>query len=253
MLSQSKSVRAERAPKSAYPMLENFRVVRLKFTKTGSMQYISHLDLQRNFARVLTRAGIPVWYTKGFNPHVKIVFGLPLSVGAQSVCEYVDIRIERDMSCEEIAARLNAEMTEEMQVIEAYVPAEGSEFAAISWAEYDICLQCEGLTDELPAAVESYLTTSPIMIEKKSKSGVREIDMTTLIRSVKASYAQENGERVLYLRCVLGAAGADYLNPEYVVGALREKFGLLQCDATKEEYSILRRRVLLADGETEFA
>jgi hypothetical protein len=77
--------------------------------------------------------------------------------------------------------------------------------------------------------------------------------MTTLIRSVKASYIDENDVRALCLRCVLGAAGADYLNPEYVVGALREKFGLLQCDATKEEYSILRRRVLLADGETEFA
>ena len=252
MLSQSKSVRAERAPKSAYPMLENFRIVRLKFTKTGSMQYISHLDLQRNFARVLTRAGIPVWYTKGFNPHAKIVFGLPLSIGAQSVCEYVDIRIERDMSCEEIMARLNAEMTEEMQVVRAYVPT-GSEFAAITWAEYDICLQCEDLSDELPEAVESYLTTSPIMIEKKSKSGVREMDMTTLIRSVKASYIDENGARVLCLRCVLGAAGADYLNPEYVVGALRAKFGLLQGDVTQEVYSIVRRCVLLADGETEFS
>ena len=253
MLSQSQGVRANRAPKSIYPMLENYRVVRLKFSKTGSMQYISHLDLQRNFARVLTRAGIPVWYTKGFNPHAKIVFGLPLSVGAQSVCEYVDIRIERDMPCEEIMARLNAEMIEEMQVSMAYVPAEDSDFVAITWAEYDICLLCDGLTDELPAAVESYLTTSPITIEKKSKSGVREIDMTTLIRSVKASYVQENGERVLCLRCVLGACGADYLNPEYVVGALKEKFGLLQGDMTKEAYSILRRRVLLSDGETEFA
>ena len=101
MLSESQGVRAHRAPKTAYPMLEGFRTVRMKFSKVGSMQYISHLDLQRNFARVLIRAGIPVWYTKGFNPHAKIVFGLPLSVGAQSVCEYVDVRIERDMPCEE--------------------------------------------------------------------------------------------------------------------------------------------------------
>ena len=252
MLPESQNKRVNRAPKESYPMLDNFRIVRLKFSKTGSMQYISHLDLQRNFARVLTRAQIPVWYTKGFNPHVKLVFGLPLSIGAQSVCEYIDIRIERDMPCEEIAERLNEQMTSEMQVIAAYVPQTGNDFCTIAWAEYDIRIHCDGLTDELPAASQAYLTTSPIMIEKKSKSGVREIDMVTLVRSVAASYEQERGVRTLCLRCVLGASGVDYLNPEYIVRALSEKFGLLQQDPSQEGYSIMRRRVLLADGETEF-
>ncbi len=252
MLSQSQSTRVNRAPKSAYAPLEGFRTVRLKFTKTGSMQYISHLDLQRNFARVLTRAGIPMWYTKGFNPHAKIVFALPLSIGAQSVCEFIDLRIERDMPCDEIAARLNSEMTEEMQVSEAYIPAPDTAFADIIWAEYDIRIRCGGLTDELPAAMQSYLTTSPIVIEKRSKSGLREVDMVPLIRSVSAAYLEENGERVLRLDCVLGASGADYLNPEYVVSVLRERFSLLQGDPAAEEYTIMRRRVLLADGVTEF-
>lgn len=252
MLSQSQELKANRAPKSAYTLLEGFRTVRLKFTKTGSMQYISHLDLQRNFARVLTRAGIPVWYTKGFNPHAKIVFALPLSIGAQSVCEYIDLRIERDMSCEEIAARLNSEMTEEMQVIEAYVPAPDTAFADIMWAEYDIDIHCDGLTDELPASVQSYLTTSPIMIEKKSKSGLREVDMVSLIRAVDATLTETDGTRALHLRCLLGASGADYLNPEYVVKAVAEKFSLLQGDPATEEYTVMRRRVLLDDGVSEF-
>ena len=68
--------------------------VRLKFRKTGNRQYISHLDLQRTFNRVLVRSCIPVWYTKGFNPHIKLVFSTPLSVGTQSVCEYLDIRVD---------------------------------------------------------------------------------------------------------------------------------------------------------------
>jgi radical SAM-linked protein len=252
MLSESQGVRAHRAPKTAYPLLEGFRTVRMKFSKVGSMQYISHLDLQRNFARVLIRAGIPVWYTKGFNPHAKIVFGLPLSVGAQSVCEYVDVRIERDMPCEEIKARMNAEMTEEMQLSEVYLPEGCADFSEISWAEYDIRIFCDGLTDALPDAVQHYLTTSPIMIEKKSKSGVREMDMVPLIRTVAASCELEGAQRVLCLRCTLGACGADYLNPEYVVRALSEKFALMQGDPACEWYEIVRRRVLLADGESEF-
>lgn len=252
MLSQNQELKASRAPKSAYAPIEGFRTVRLKFTKTGSMQYISHLDLQRNFARVLTRAGIPVWYTKGFNPHAKIVFALPLSIGAQSVCEYIDLRIERDMSCEEIAARLNAEMTDEMQVIEAYIPAPDTAFADIIWAEYDIDIRCDGLSDEMPAAVQNYLTTSPIMIEKKSKSGLREVDMVTLVRAVEATLAENDGVRSLHLRCILGASGTDYLNPEYVVKVIAARFSLLQGDPAAEEYTVMRRRVLLSDGKTEF-
>jgi len=88
------------------PELERPRTVRLKFVKLGSLQYISHLDLQRTFNRVIVRACLPVWYTKGFNPHAKLVFSTPLSIGAQSVYEFLDIRIDRDMPCETIMERL---------------------------------------------------------------------------------------------------------------------------------------------------
>ena len=67
--------------KFTLPMLEVPRTVRIKFQKVGNLQYISHLDLQRSFNRVLVRAGLPLWYTKGFNPHIKMVFGMPLPVG----------------------------------------------------------------------------------------------------------------------------------------------------------------------------
>ena len=58
--------------------------MRIKFRKIGRLKYISHLDLQRTFSTGLIRAGIPVWYSKGFNPHPKLVFALTVSVGAES-------------------------------------------------------------------------------------------------------------------------------------------------------------------------
>ena len=97
MLSESKLTEKKRIRE--LEALERPFTVRLKFRKVGSLQYISHLDLQRTFMRVIVRACIPAWYTKGFNPHAKLVFSTPLSVGAQSVCEYLDIRIDREMSC----------------------------------------------------------------------------------------------------------------------------------------------------------
>ena len=58
--------------------------LRIKFTKTGALQYISHLDLHRTFSRLLVRKNVPVWYSEGFTPHPRLVFATPLSVGAES-------------------------------------------------------------------------------------------------------------------------------------------------------------------------
>ena len=67
--------------------------IRAKFYKIGMLQYISHLDLMRTMTRTLTRAGIPAWYSQGFNPRLKITFSLPLSIGTQSECEFFDIKL----------------------------------------------------------------------------------------------------------------------------------------------------------------
>lgn len=50
------------------------REVRLRFSKTGRLKYISHLDINRVMSRALKRAGIPLWYTEGFNPHPYMSF-----------------------------------------------------------------------------------------------------------------------------------------------------------------------------------
>ena len=86
------------------------------------------------------------------------------------------------------------------------------------------------------------------MMDKKSKSGIRQVDITTLIRSLDAYV--EAGE--LHLDAILCVSGADYLNPEYLITALRERFGILPEGDVIGEYSILRTNVYLADGETEF-
>ena len=72
--------------------------IRIKFTKVGSLQFISHLDLNRTMTTVMIRAKIPIYYSEGFNPHPKMVFALPLSIGAESVCELLDIKIVEDIS-----------------------------------------------------------------------------------------------------------------------------------------------------------
>ncbi len=232
--------------KFTLPLLDAPRTMRIRFRKVGNLQYISHLDLQRTFSRVLVRAGLPLWYTKGFNPHIKMVFGLPLPVGTESECEMLDVRIEREMTSEEMLERLNAELTDELRALSVY-PAE-RKFSEIAFAEYTYTVVTDGVDAALCDRVREVLTSGPVRVLKKSKSGESETDIAPLI----ASLGVKGEQGVLTMEAVLCAGEGKYLNPELLVTVLRERLGILSGDPTREHYRILRRRVLLSDGVTEF-
>lgn len=197
--------------------------VRIRFTKVGALQFISHLDLNRTMKTVMIRAGVPIKYSEGFNPHPKMVFALPLSVGAESVCELMDFKLDRPMPSEELIERLNAALPPEMRVTEAYAPTE--KLTAIRYAEYRLESEEDFSTAPLDA--------EEIVVTKRTKSGEKPTDIKPMI----FSYRKEGKTLTL----VLSAAPESYLNPEYIAKLL----GIP--DAT-----ILRTRTLKADGRTEF-
>ena len=60
----------------------------LTFYKKGNMRFISHLDMQRLFRRVLYRANIPLEFSQGFNPHPITNLVQPLSLGFEAEKDY---------------------------------------------------------------------------------------------------------------------------------------------------------------------
>lgn len=244
MLSQGKEGKlTQKRAMRDLPKLDPPKNIRLKFIKVGTLQYISHLDLQRTFNRIIGRACLPVWYSKGFNPHIKLVFSTPLSVGSESVCEYLDIRIEHEISCEEIKERLNAEMTEEFHIVDVYEPR--SDFSDIKWATYKIAIHTCGASGELADKVRATLTEGPLMLTKRTKAGEKEIDIIPLISSVEVSYDAESED--ILIDATVSASSTEYLNPEMLVTALKSRLGILSGSPLEEHYSILRTRLLKQD------
>lgn len=221
------------------------KAVRLGFTKTGNLQFISHLDLARTMSRIVVRAGVPIWYTEGFNPRPKLVFSLPLSVGTQSECEFVDFKVVEDMPYDEIAGRIEAEFAPEMRVNGVWEPVH--KIAEIAWASYDIELHTRKADDDAAREIAEMLKR-PLIITKKSKSGEKEIDIAPLIKESDIRF--ENV--ALVMRCMLSCDSASYLNPEYLIKAIVDKLGIDLENVESEYYSIIRRSVKLADGVTDF-
>lgn len=236
-----------------YEPLTEPKYIRFKFRKVGDLQYISHLDLQKTMGRVLIRAKAPLWYTKGFNPHPKLIFALPLSVGTQSECEYLDVRVERDIPPAVLMEHINAELTEELRFLDAYYAE--SKLEDIYWAEYDFEIKTTGADAQMVGEIERILTAESVIILKKTKKDkkiiFKEVDIASYVKDVSVAF--ECG--VIKINIKLSASinqTHPHINPESIVTMLKDRLDILSGDPVKEEYSIMRSRVFFEDGETDF-
>ena len=89
----------------------------IKYARRGAARFVSHLDMQRAFGRALRRAGLPVKFSEGFNPHIMMSFASPLSVGIGTEGDYLEVRFLEDCTEEDIKKRLNAVLPEDLEVI----------------------------------------------------------------------------------------------------------------------------------------
>lgn len=221
--------------------------VRIRFEKTGALQYISHLDLHRTFCRLLVRKGVPVWYSEGFTPHPRLVFATPLSVGAQSLCEYMDVFVigtAETVDTDVLRWKLRETDIDGLVVTDVYLPQ--TKFSAITDSEYTIRIRTAAADAALAEACNKALQANPLVVLKRTKSGEKDVDIAPQIKS--ASVLLDGDELVVKAR--LCADSSNFLNPEYLVKVLRRECGVLSGDPTVEEYSILRTAVLC--GENDF-
>jgi len=219
---------------------------RLEFSKLGRAKYISHLDLNRTFSHALVRAKIPVWYTMGFNPHTKMTFATPLSVGSESVCEYMDIKIVKDMPADDIKAALSSAFAPGLNIVDVYFPE--TKFNDIAWSEYEMTLHTARASVSLAEDISRLFARDAIKVVKHTKSGEKEVDIKPHILRFDAVY--EDGAVVI--RTALCCDKQNFLNPEYLMKVIKAELGLFAYESIEEGYSIMRREVYFSDGITPF-
>lgn len=161
------------------------REVRLRFSKQGRLKYISHLDINRAMSRAFKRAEIPLWYTEGFNPHPYMSFSLPLSLGVESLCESVDIRIVGSITNDEIKNRMNSVLPEGLKVLDVY--DDFYDNGEISYSDYVYKFQFDDNALALEK-IKSILDGDEILALKKGKQGRKKVFKETNIKSFIDKY-----------------------------------------------------------------
>ena len=115
------------------------KIVRVFFSKTGPAVFISHLDLMRAMQRALKRAGLPVWYTEGYNPHIYLTFALPISLGFEGLRESMDLKVADEVDITGFGARLAPCLPEGIGLVGVDYPV--MKPAEIAFARYRIAIQ----------------------------------------------------------------------------------------------------------------
>lgn len=186
------------------------REVRLRFSKTGRLKYISHLDINRAMSRALKRAQIPLWYTEGFNPHPYMSFSLPLSLGVESLCESVDLRIIGDITNDEIKNRLNNVLPQDIKIVDVY-----DDFRDNSEIVYsDYVYKFEFKDNEAAfEKIKNVLSSDEIIALKKGKQGRKRVMKETNIKSFIDKYSISIRNDVIVLNIRLLAGPEKNLNP----------------------------------------
>ncbi len=220
------------------------RSVRLNFSKTGRAIYISHLDVNRMMTRAVRRARLPMWYTEGFNPHPYIAFALPLSLGQSSDCEYMDIRIEGDMTDEEVMTRLNDTLPEGLKILSVGAPVHDAK--DIEKAQYFVKII---FADSEEASVfaekaDMLIKSEELIAEKPGKKGhrkiMKQVNLIDMIYDAKITCS----DNIVNLQCVLSAGNTHNLNPSLLVETIENCI-----DIKHKQLHIVRKKLITKNNE----
>ena len=213
------------------------RDVRIWFSKSGAVKYVSHLDMFRLMTRAVRRADIPLWYTEGYNPHPYISFLQALPLGVETCYEPLDIRIEGEIKNEEIKDRLNAVMPDGMHIVavtQAFCkPAEAA------YGEYKIVLDAQDIAaDDIEKIIQDGALTVEKSAKVKGRKGTKTVDVSAAIHS----YSVKTEGDTVVIEVTLPASPELTLNPLQFLESISNKYG-----TTLYPLSACRIRLLCAD------
>lgn len=184
---------------------------RIRFEKGSAMRFISHLDLMRTWERSLRRSGLPLAFSQGHHPHIKMSFGPPLPLGYRSRAEVFDLELSKPPGLD-LSDRLDAVLPEGLRVL-GFRPIlfkTPSLMSQLEGASYRVrfprsFLAEAGLTPEtllptLRTRVDALLARDVVVVRRVSEDKAREFDARPSIAALQPSSDETPAVLDMHLR-----------------------------------------------------
>lgn len=219
--------------KNKKEQLEQAVRYRMHYSRLEDSRFYGHLEMLQLVFRVLRRAGLPVLFSRGYNPSPKVSFSQALPVGVESLAEYFDVDLDQPLNNPQITLdALNHEFPETIRVTAIEIVGKGQQID--QEATYLIILP--SLDTVIQDRIAAFLLAKEHIIERVRKRKRRQLDVRPLVHSIQ----QEGKHLEITLVQRHGQAG---ISP---IELLEKVFGL-----TAEQSRIARiKKVAVKDLQT---
>lgn len=161
---------------------------RIKLTKKNILRYFSHLDWQNTFLKAISRSGLNIAFSQGFNPSMKVSLGVALPLFVQSECELVDIDILEELEIKDLQLKLEKVLPDGCEIISIEKLDKSAKAIdnTVQWAEYKIKLFDNAIHnfESLRYNMNKVLSSDEILLMKKNKKGIlKNINIKPAIKS----------------------------------------------------------------------
>ncbi len=225
----------------------------IRFQKTGVICYTSHLDIMKVFKRSFKRAGIKLAYSQGFNPHPKMGFAQPLSLGYESLDEYIEFETADAASMSGAATAVDKE--EILEKMRELMPG-GLELLSIEEARHNKTLAANTIAAEYVIEIplpekrpagwpldaremwDAYMGQEEILTLKKQKK--KKEPVTVNIRPKIQEMEFKPSEEFLRIEALLDSGSDSNLSPELVIATVLEKFDL---NVPRSDIRVVRKKI----------
>ena len=194
----------------------------IKFEKDGYVKYTSHLDILRIFKRSFKKTGLALKYSQGFNPHPKMGFAQPLSLGYSSKCELIEFETVETHEPAVILEKMRAAMPEGLNLLscEAFEMNVKSLAGEADSAVYTVWIPIPGNAAEIDAdkLLNDYYAQDEIIAMKRQKKTKKmaPVEIKKQIRGLSGKVDDGCLEIVMHLDC----GSTSNLSPEQVISTL---------------------------------
>ena len=173
----------------------------LQFQKGDIVRHLGLLDLQRTMQRALRRSGLPVAYSKGFNPHIVMSFASALSSGIPGDAELLDVSLCGETTEEACLAAMNRVLPPSLacsrvRLVDDRFPKAS---ASLRTAQYRISLR-GGDTAQIVQGISDFLANDEIMALRKTKKNETMVNIRPMIHELAAEYDNQSDSAVITAR-----------------------------------------------------
>jgi radical SAM family uncharacterized protein/radical SAM-linked protein len=161
---------------------DNYKTLKVLYSKTGSAKYFGHLELSNIFLRSIRRAKIPVKFSEGYHPKPKVSFEDPLPIGLEGRNEALYVRVPGHVKPRDLIKGLNVHLPEGLDVHDCQLVSEKFASQTPAMASYTVTIK-NGIFDK--KELECFVNSEKFVFTRTNRKGrMKKIDLKEVVLDI---------------------------------------------------------------------